>query len=162
MNSPDPRAIAPSLPPTPPAATPAHAATPGASDASHLDTLGILYYVLGGITAVFSLIPLVHITIGLAMINGSFVSSAQPGQAPPAAVGWLFFVIGLTCLLGGMACAAVFALAGRRLRQRRSYLLCMIVAGLSCAFMPFGTILGVFALIVLAKPQVKPMFGPAR
>lgn len=162
MNSPDPRVTAPTLPPTPPAATPAPAATPGASDASNLDTLGILYYVLGGITAVFSLIPVAHITIGLAMINDSFVSSAQPGQAPPAALGWMFFVIGLVCLLCGMACAAVFALAGRRMRQRRSYLLCMVVAGLSCAFMPFGTILGVFALIALTKPQVKQLFGPAR
>ena len=37
-------------------------------------------------------------------------------------------------------------------------LVCMIVAGLSCMMMPFGTVLGVFTLLVLLKPQVKALF----
>jgi hypothetical protein len=33
------------------------------------------------------------------------------------------------------------------------------MAAISCAFMPFGTVLGNFTLIVLCKPAVKPSFA---
>ena len=42
---------------------------------------------------------------------------------------------------------------------QRRYLLCMIVAGLACLFTPIGTILGVFTLVVLLRPQVKAAFA---
>jgi hypothetical protein len=32
------------------------------------------------------------------------------------------------------------------------------MAGVMCIFMPFGTVLGVFTLIVLLRPSVKPLF----
>ncbi len=35
----------------------------------------------------------------------------------------------------------------------------MVIAGVLCTFMPFGTVLGVFALIGLARPGVKEAFG---
>jgi len=35
---------------------------------------------------------------------------------------------------------------------------CLIVAGIICIFMPLGTILGVFTIIVLVRPSVKAMF----
>ena len=58
--------------------------------------------------------------------------------------------------------AGFVAYAGRCLSQQRRYLLCMIVAGLACLFTPIGTILGVFTLVVLLRPQVKAAFaGPA-
>jgi hypothetical protein len=36
---------------------------------------------------------------------------------------------------------------------------CLVVAGVSCLFMPFGTILGVLSLIVLNRPSVKLLFS---
>jgi disulfide bond formation protein DsbB len=53
------------------------------------------------------------------------------------------------------------AYAGRCLAQRRRYLLCMVVAGIACIFMPFGTALGVFTLVVLSRPAVKAAFETA-
>ena len=35
------------------------------------------------------------------------------------------------------------------------------MAAISCAFMPFGTVLGIFTLIVLTKPPVKSLFARA-
>jgi hypothetical protein len=35
------------------------------------------------------------------------------------------------------------------------------MAGLACMFMPFGTVLGVFTIIVLVKENVKGMFRGA-
>ena len=54
---------------------------------------------------------------------------------------------------------AVFAiLTGRYLARKVHYLFCMAMAAIECMFMPFGTVLGVFTIIVLAKPSVKKMF----
>jgi hypothetical protein len=34
----------------------------------------------------------------------------------------------------------------------------MAMAGIECVFMPFGTVLGVFTIIVLVREDVKAMF----
>jgi hypothetical protein len=35
------------------------------------------------------------------------------------------------------------------------------VAAIACMFMPFGTVLGVFTIIVLMRPSVKELFAAA-
>jgi hypothetical protein len=35
------------------------------------------------------------------------------------------------------------------------------MAAIACMFMPFGTILGVFSIIVLVRPSVKSLFDAA-
>ena len=39
------------------------------------------------------------------------------------------------------------------------YTFCFVMAALACAFFPFGTILGIFTIVVLVRPGVKEMFG---
>ena len=52
-------------------------------------------------------------------------------------------------------------LAGRFLARRTHYMYCLIVAGIECLFTPFGTVLGVFTIVVLVQPAVKAIFqGP--
>jgi len=34
-----------------------------------------------------------------------------------------------------------------------------VMAGIECLFMPFGTVLGVFTILVLVRESVKPLFG---
>ena len=44
-------------------------------------------------------------------------------------------------------------------RQLEEFLLfCIVVAGVECMIMPFGTVLGVFTLIMLMKDSVKALF----
>ena len=50
------------------------------------------------------------------------------------------------------------ALAGRYLTQHRSYIFCLVMAALSCAFFPFGTVLGVFTIVLLQKDAVRQLF----
>lgn len=57
--------------------------------------------------------------------------------------------------------AALLLFAGRFLSQRRHWLFCLIVAGLSCLNMPLGTVLGVFTIIVLNRESVKSLFAAA-
>ncbi len=42
---------------------------------------------------------------------------------------------------------------------RRHRTFSIVIASLSCMSFPFGTILGVFTLIVLVRPSVKILYG---
>ena len=37
--------------------------------------------------------------------------------------------------------------------------ICIVMAALACLSMPFGTVLGVFTIIVLARPSVQALFS---
>ena len=128
-------------------------------DQQHLDLLGIFHYVVAGISALFSLIPVIHLAMGLAMVTGHFPHT--PGEPDPAMFGWIFVAIGAALILFGLAFSALLAYAGRCLRQRRRYTFCLVMAAISCAFMPFGTVLGIFTLVVLTRPSAKSLFVPA-
>jgi hypothetical protein len=38
---------------------------------------------------------------------------------------------------------------------------CLVMAGIACIFMPFGTALGVLTIIVLMRDSVRELFGVA-
>ena len=38
---------------------------------------------------------------------------------------------------------------------------CLVVAAIQCAFVPFGTVLGVFTIFALQKLVVRQLFGRA-
>ena len=128
-------------------------------DQQHLDLLGIFHYVVAGMCALFSLIPVIHLAMGLAMVTGHFPHT--PGEPNPAMFGWIFVAIGAAFILFGLTFSALLAYAGRCLRQRRRYTFCLVMAAISCAFMPFGTVLGIFTLVVLTRPSAKSLFAPA-
>ncbi|GAB3103904.1 hypothetical protein [Lysobacter terrae] len=129
-------------------------------DRQHLDLLGIFHYVVAGLGALFSLFPVIHLVIGLAMVTGHMNDlHAKPGEPDPALFGWFFVAFAGVFIACGLTFSALLAYAGRCLRQRRRYTFCLVMAAISCAFMPFGTVLGIFTLIVLTKPAVKPSFA---
>jgi len=123
-------------------------------DEQYLNLLGIFHYVVGGITACFACIPIIHLVLGLAMLSGKFDGS----DPPPPFLGWIIVIIASTFILIGAVLAATIILAGRRLRQRRSYNFCFVLACIECIFMPFGTVLGVFTIILLHKDSVRQLF----
>jgi len=123
-------------------------------DEQYLNLLGIFHYVVGGITACFACIPIIHLVLGLAMLSGKFDGS----DPPPPFLGWIIVIIASTFILIGAVLAATITLAGRRLRQRRSYNFCFVLACIECIFMPFGTVLGVFTIILLHKDSVRQLF----
>ena len=130
-------------------------------DASHLRLLSIFHYVLAGLTALFSLFPLIHVGIGIAALSGAMPIESNGGAASPDETrlfGWLFIVIGSIFILCGLTLAGFMAYAGRCLARQRRHTLCLVVAALSCMLMPLGTVLGVFTLIVLLRPAVKAAF----
>lgn len=125
-------------------------------DAEHLRLLSIFHYVVAGLAALFACLPVFHLVIGIMMVTGQggFVD-----QEP--AIGLLgCFLVALAgaFILAGWTFAVCLALAGRYLSERRHYTFCLVVAGVACAFGPFGTVLGVFTIIALVRDSVKELF----
>jgi len=130
-------------------------------DEQHLRLLSTFHYIVGGLTALVMCFPLIHFGLGFAMVFAPGFFDNKPGsQPPPLFIGWILMIIGGLFFLSGQAFAICIIAAGRFLAQRRRYLFIFIVACIQCAFMPFGTVLGVFTIIVLSRESVKALFDP--
>ncbi len=122
-------------------------------DQEHLRLLSVFHYVVAGLVALFSCFLIFHVAIGIAMVTGVFE------DGPPRVFAWLFLVLPGTFMLLGWALAACLFLAGRYLAARKHYTFCLVMGAISCLFMPFGTVLGVFTIIVLMRPSVVELFA---
>ena len=58
----------------------------------------------------------------------------------------------------GWAWAGLIMLAGRFLQKRKNRTYCLVVGAFACMFQPFGTILGVFTIVILLRPDVETLF----
>ena len=133
-------------------------------DDSHLDSLAIAHYVLGGLMALFACFPLFHVAMGAMFAFGvgelsQEMANQSNGGPPPEWLGWLFMGIGLLFFALGQALSISVIVSGRFLKQRKNYMFSFVFACLACAAFPFGTILGVFTIIVLSRPSVKALYG---
>ncbi|HVE42231.1 MAG TPA: hypothetical protein VNM14_20270 [Planctomycetota bacterium] len=129
-------------------------------DEDHLRYLQLGHTIAAAVTGLFSCMFLMHVGMGIAMIVApdSFFKEAH-GKGPPPAMGWMVLCMGSFAVLFGWTLAGLMFAAGRCIRRRRRHVFCLVVACFSCLFMPFGTILGVFSLIVLNRPSVKLLFS---
>lgn len=135
-------------------------ANPDANDQEHLRLLAVFHYVCAGIMALGACVPLIHLVLGLFMVFSPQTFGPAKGQQPPLFVGWLFIGLASVIILLGWAMALLTAYSGRCLQKRRRYMFSFVIAAIMCVFMPFGTVLGVFTLVVLSRPSVKPLFAP--
>jgi len=120
-------------------------------DEQYLKLLSVFHYVVGGLVAFFACIPLIHLTIGIAMLVGAIDNA-------PALVGLIFVLMAMLFITVGWTLAICIVIAGRCLAKRKHYMFCLVIAAITCTFMPFGTVLGVFTIIVLMRPSVKELF----
>ena len=121
-----------------------------------LKLLSIFHYVLGGLTALFSCFPFIHIAIGIAIVVGAL--DGDGSDAPPRILGWFFIILPAIFILCGWALSACMIIAGKKLSRCKSRIFCIVIAGIECAMMPFGTVLGIFTIITLTKDPVKELF----
>jgi hypothetical protein len=129
-------------------------------DSEHLRLLAIFHYIVAGVAAFCSLFPLLYTVMGFVFVALSHHPPASPmQQPPPAALGWVFVALGIFLFLIGVVFAIVLAFAGRSLSQRKHYWFAFVVACIECIFIPLGTILGAFTIIVLSRESVKTLFS---
>jgi hypothetical protein len=129
-------------------------------DLQHLKLLSIFHYVVAGFTALTGCFPVFHLAIGVALLTGHMPNQA----ADPAAtdlMGWMFAGIAGAIIAVMWSLAVLLLCTGRFLQAHRRHTFCLVVAGLECLLMPFGTILGVFTIIVLLRPSVRQLFDAA-
>jgi hypothetical protein len=128
-------------------------------DKKQLRLLSIFHYVVAGITALMACFPLIHLFVGLSILTQS--NNFNHGGIPPQMdmiLGWAFTIISSLMICLGWAFAICLLVAGNNLRKQSRYTLCLVVAAVCCVLFPFGTVLGVFTIIVLQRPTVKMLF----
>jgi hypothetical protein len=135
----------------------AEAQTNMTCDDEQLRLLSIFHYVVAGLAGLFALIPIIHLVIGLFMVFASN-KFAGNGQPPPAIIGWFFVIFASMFITMGLIFACLVLTTGRFLTKRKHYTFCLVMAGVECIFMPFGTVLGVFTLLVLMRESTKQLF----
>ena len=131
-------------------------------DEEHLKLLAIFHYIVGAIGALFACFPLLYVGMGVLFVaSPHFMTEGQKGPPPPAAIGYIFIAIGAFFALLGWSAAIATAISGRCITRRRKRLFSVVMAAILCMFMPFGTVLGVFTIIVLTKESVQRLYGIA-
>jgi hypothetical protein len=126
-------------------------------DEQYLKIISIFHYIVGGLAGLFACFPILHFAVGIGMLISSFVQP-QEGGLPFMLMGLFFTFLAGSIMLIGWAFAICIIITGRYIAQRRNHLFCLVVAGVQCMFTPFGTVLGVFTLIILLRPSVKELF----
>lgn len=146
-----------------------------ADDAEHLSALSVGHFIMAGLSAVgaalavpyaFAASKLVdqlgsQISTSLGDISGGADVDPFAGLPPDlmdnVSAGIVGLAVGSAVL--SLATAVSFLLIGLRLRQRRWWTFCYLSGWGECLLFPFGTILGIFMIIVLSRPSVKRLFG---
>jgi hypothetical protein len=102
--------------------------------------------VVAGFAVLFSLFPVIHFVIGIGNINERFPPQSSPkdNTFPIQSMGWFSAVFACPWILCGLAFSACLACAACNLARHSHRTRCMVSSGLSCAFSPFRTALGVF------------------
>lgn len=126
----------------------------------HLNLLAVVHYILGGIGVFFACFPLIYLVLGIAIMTGSmdFPDHGNNNQPPPEFLGVMFAVMGGIFFLLGQALAWLMIYSGRQIKKRQKRTFSFVIACLMCLQVPFGTVLGVFTIIVLNKDETKEVY----
>lgn len=132
-------------------------------DLDHLKLLSVFHYVCAGLTILASLIPVLYLALGLAiLVSPEFVQKMEGEVQPDQTVAVAFVLVTAVLLFLGVAIALCLFFAGRCLARQTHYIFCKVIAVLECLwFPPFGTVLGILNLVVLSRESVKQLFGCA-
>ena len=128
-------------------------------DIKHLRLLSIFHYVVAGLVALFACIPIIHLIVGILIVFAPDKIESNNAGGPPEFIGWLFMVFSGFMILSGLIMAVLIAVTGRFLTRHKRRIFCIVIAAIECLFMPFGTVLGVFTIIVLSRDSVKKLFA---
>lgn len=132
---------------------------PGTEWEEQVRLVSIGYYVMAGLTGLFSLIPGIHITVGTLVLLGKFEMDSSDSDFPSELFGGIFVGVGSLMMLMGFTLTALVAIAGRKLKHFRSRTYCLVIGAVLCAIFPLGTVLGVFTILLLTKPEAKTRFS---
>ena len=144
-----------------------------------LRLLALGYYVKGAVGAVFISFFLLHFCLFLGMSfipesswnapsksvttvqSSSVLPSPPPGpanQGPPVIVFRILAAVIGVIILVGWTFGALTIYAGRCVQKRQHRVLIYVMAGLNCALIPWGTLLGIATFMLLQSPACQEAF----
>jgi hypothetical protein len=126
-------------------------------DLQHLKLLSIFHYIVAGMVALMGCLPIFHLLLGIALLSGAIPARGND-SFPAAAMGGIFATVAGLMIVAFWSLAVCLLLAAGYLREQRRYMFCLVTAAVVCMLMPFGTVLGVFTIVVLMRPTAKQLF----
>jgi hypothetical protein len=132
------------------------------TDADHLRLLAIFQFIFAGLGLLalgflFLHYSLLHHFLG----NPELWKHPRGGGPPPeeffAVFKWIYVFLGLLIITGGL----LNIISGLCIGRRRLRTFSLVVGGLNCLQIPFGTVLGVFMLVVLLRDSVREAYAAA-
>lgn len=121
---------------------------------NNMELISTFHYVWGGLKLFAALFVLIYVFFGLGLIFGG-VETGDPGMQ----IGGIFMLLfGIVLTLIIVALGIMSILCGKYLRERRNRMFCLVMSGLACANAPIGTMLGIFTILEIEKPEIKKEF----
>ncbi len=128
-------------------------------DREHIKLLAIFHFVFAGLAFVGIAFLFVHYFMMHTIFSNPEMWKAQPQAMPPKAFLdafiWFYIFMGVLLLTG----LVLNVLSGFFLLQKRNRVFSLIIGGLNCLQIPFGTALGVFTILVLTRDSVRQLYG---
>ena len=128
-------------------------------DCEHLKLLAIFHFVFGGLALVGIGFLFVHYFIMHTLFSNPDMWKSQTQAMPPKAFLdafiWFYLFMGVLLLTG----LVLNVLSGLFLLHKRNRVFSLIIGGLNCLQIPFGTALGVFTIIVLSRDSVRELYS---
>jgi hypothetical protein len=147
-------------PPTLPPVAVAH--NQPAKDREHIKLLAIFHFVFGGLALLGIGFLVMHYAMMHMMLSNPEIWKSQPQAMPPKSFLdmfiWFYLFMGVVLQAG----LVLNVLSAFFLLQKRNRLFSLVIGGLNCIQIPFGTALGVFTIMVLSRDSVRQLYGGER
>jgi hypothetical protein len=130
-----------------------------AADADHMRLLSIFHFVFAALAVAGIGFLGLHFLLFHAIMDNPDLWKNQKGGTPIPKdffniFRWFYVVFGVFLVFFAVA----NLLSGLFIRGRRHRTFSLVVAGLNCIQVPFGTVLGVFTFFVLLRPSVEETY----
>lgn len=133
-------------------------------DGEHLRLLTYGYVFSGIMTGLFSLLGLIYAGIGLIMSRFFAEIAKNPSHAesiPAESFGTIIGIFGGVFFLIAISLALAKLWTARCIKRRQSRVFCLVVGGITCFGIPYGTALGICTFLVLGRQSVVAQFASA-
>ena len=128
----------------------------------HLNLLSIFYFIYGGLTIFVSFILLLYAGIfsfifSSGNINKITDNTNELSDFPFGIITGIFIILFFVVLSYGI----LFIIAGLKMRKKQNRVFSMVIGIIAMLSFPLGTVLGVFAIIILSKDTVIEQYKEA-
>ncbi len=134
---------------------------PSHVDEEHLKLLSMGYNISAAVNGFYALFGFFYVFMGVmlgVMLKHAPEFANNANQPPPVFIGWIFAGFGVAFIVFMSTLAALKLVVASRIKRRRSRTFCMVIAGITCLEIPYGTVLGVLTFVVLGRDTVMRLF----